>query len=69
MDISTTTHSTVRISQSCAFQLLISPLRVLCVLFGFAITKADIFPVIASRGAGQIILVRSTATSIVLYVT
>lgn len=32
--------------------------RILCVAFGFAITKADIFPVMASRGAGQIILVR-----------
>lgn len=33
-------------------------LRVLCAGFGFIITKADIFPVVAARGAGQVALVR-----------
>lgn len=32
--------------------------RVLCAGFGFIITKADIFPVVAARGAGQVALVR-----------
>jgi auxin efflux carrier family protein len=31
--------------------------RMLCVGSGFAITKADIFPAVAARGAGQIALV------------
>jgi len=30
--------------------------RVLCTGSGFAITKLDIFPAVASRGAGQIVL-------------
>lgn len=32
-------------------------LRVLTTLFGFIITKADIFPMIAAKGAGQVMLV------------
>lgn len=33
----------------------------LCVGFGIGITKADIFPAVASRGAGQVILVSVVA--------
>lgn len=32
--------------------------RVLCVSCGFIITKADLFPVVAARSLGQILLVR-----------
>ena len=34
--------------------------RVICAAGGFAITKADIFPLVAARGAGQVILVSYT---------
>ena len=37
---------------------------IICAGFGFAITKADIFPTVASRAAGQIILVSNTFKSV-----
>lgn len=49
------------ISKTPQFRSLIHPnlkkrFRVFCVACGFFITKADIFPAIAARGAGQIAL-------------
>lgn len=31
--------------------------RIICTAAGFALTKADLFPLVAARGAGQIALV------------
>jgi len=36
---------------------MLSANRVLCAGCGFVITKLDIFPAVAARGAGQILLV------------
>lgn len=52
----------VRRSLSFSFAAISDPFlfrhdRILCASFGFAITKADIFPTVAARGAGQIIIV------------
>ncbi|PSS37046.1 hypothetical protein PHLCEN_2v1085 [Hermanssonia centrifuga] len=40
---------------------------VLCTGFGVLITRADIFPAVASRGAGQIILVRKVVSALNQY--
>ncbi|OBZ79636.1 Protein ECM3, partial [Grifola frondosa] len=55
MDLPPSSYSIVRLA---VFHLVLSEwiIRMICTGFGFAITKADMFPVVAARGAGQVVL-------------
>ena len=55
----TTVSDDLQLEIVCGFNelVLVGLCSVICTLMGFAITKADIFPLVAARGAGQVLLV------------